>query len=103
MEMVRELEITDWEPFEISSMIEAEIYALLPQRRKRDCLDTHHMFNYQNDDNNEPLYHFGSLSSCSSSQESVSGMVTKAEELPYGYYWLHGLFTLSLHLLVLLP
>ncbi|KAK4274910.1 hypothetical protein QN277_018071 [Acacia crassicarpa] len=89
MEMVRELEITDWEPFEISSMIEAEISALLPQRRKRDCSDTFHMFNYQNDDNNEPQYHFGSLSSCSSSLESVSGIVTKAEELPSGCYWLH--------------
>lgn len=88
MEMVRELEITDWEPFEISSMIEAEISALLPQRR-RDCLDTSHMFNYQNDDNNESRYHFHSLSSCSSSQESVSGIITKAEELPNGYYWLH--------------
>ncbi|KAF7816221.1 putative serine/threonine-protein kinase WNK4 [Senna tora] len=97
MEMVRELEITDWEPFEISNMIEEEISALLPHRRKRDLPDAFHMFSYQNDDNDGPHHHFRSLSSCSSSQESTSGLVTKAEELPNGYYWLHGMFPLSLN------
>ncbi|KAI4307552.1 hypothetical protein L6164_030726 [Bauhinia variegata] len=86
-EMVKELEISDWEPFEIACMIEEEISAIMPQRRKMDNFDKYHTLNYQDDD--DIPHHFHSLSSCSSSRESISGLVTKAEEFANGYYWLH--------------
>lgn len=92
--MVRDLEITDWEPIEIANMIEAETSSLLPHRRKRDYLDNFLMFSYQNDDDDGPYHHFRSLSSCSSSQESISGIVTKSEEMPNAYCFLHGMFPL---------
>ncbi|EXC19549.1 putative serine/threonine-protein kinase WNK4 [Morus notabilis] len=68
-EMVKELEISDWEPFEIAEMIQGEISALIPH------YDT---FNYQDDDDendgtHHPLYSF---SSSSSSQASISGLIT---------------------------
>ena len=97
MEMVKELEITDWEPFEIANMIEGEISELIPSGRKSNCSDTCHIFSYQDDDDEGPRHHFRSGSSCSSSQESISGLVSKADEISNGYYWLHGMFSLSLH------
>ncbi|XP_019432312.1 PREDICTED: probable serine/threonine-protein kinase WNK4 isoform X2 [Lupinus angustifolius] len=82
MEMVKELEISDWEPFEIANMIEGEISALLPQRRESNCSDACHTFSYQVDDDEGPHHHFRSFSSCSSSQESITGLVS-------GNYWPH--------------
>lgn len=38
-EMVKELEITDWEPFEIADMIDEEISALIPNWKKRASLN----------------------------------------------------------------
>ncbi|CAL0307695.1 unnamed protein product [Lupinus luteus] len=82
MEMVKELEISDREPFEIANMIEAEISALLPQRRGSNYADAWHTFSYQVDDDEGPHHHFRSFSSCSSSQESLTGLVS-------GNYWPH--------------
>ncbi|KAL1332421.1 hypothetical protein HN51_061229 [Arachis hypogaea] len=83
VEMVRELEISDWEPSEIAYIIEAEISELMPNVRRSNCSDTCHTFD---DDYDRPRRLFCSGSSCSSSQESIS----KADEIPnHGYYWLH--------------
>ncbi|KAK9940964.1 hypothetical protein M0R45_017596 [Rubus argutus] len=70
-EMVKELEIIDWEPFEIANMIEGEISALVPVWRT----EAYHTFNYQEDDDG-PHYPFHSFSSCSSSQSSLSGLMS---------------------------
>ncbi|XP_061353155.1 probable serine/threonine-protein kinase WNK4 [Gastrolobium bilobum] len=89
MEMVKELEITDWEPFEIANMIEGEISVLLPNRRNSNCSDTCHTFSYQdNDDDEGPHHHFHSISSCSSSQESISGLISRADDISNEHYWL---------------
>lgn len=96
MEMVKELEIADWDPFEIANMIDREISALLPHRWQNKCLDTFHTFSYKDDDGDEPHHHFRSLSSCSSLQESIPDLVSKAEEISNRYYWLHGMSSLSI-------
>ncbi|MED6121146.1 Serine/threonine-protein kinase wnk4 [Stylosanthes scabra] len=86
MEMVKELEISDWEPSEIAYMIEAEISELMPNVRKSNCSESCHTFSYEDEDDYEgPRRHFRSGSSCSSSQESIS----KADEIPNAYYCLH--------------
>ncbi|XWS53414.1 hypothetical protein CRYUN_Cryun11dG0155300 [Craigia yunnanensis] len=76
-EMVKELEITDWEPPEIAEMIDGEISALVPPRKKSDFPrhEACNTFNYQedNDGSHHPFYSF---SSCSSSQVSLSGLMT---------------------------
>ncbi|KAJ1378818.1 Serine/threonine-protein kinase, active site [Sesbania bispinosa] len=87
-EMVKELEIVDWDPFEIANMIDREISALLPHRRKNNYSDAFHTFSYQDDDD-EPHHHFHSFSSCSSLQEPIPDLISKSEEISGGYYWLH--------------
>ena len=92
--MVKELDITDWEPFAIANRIEREISALLPDRKNRDYSDAYHTFSYQDDDDDDddrPRHHFHSLSSCSSSVESIPSLFTRAEEMANGHYWLHGM------------
>lgn len=92
MEMVKELEITDWEPSEIANMIEGEISVLLPNRRNSNCSYTCHTLNYQDDDGDGVCRrHFPSVSSCSSSQESISGTVDRANDTSNGYCWFHGM------------
>uniref|UniRef100_A0A5B6Z819 non-specific serine/threonine protein kinase n=2 Tax=Davidia involucrata TaxID=16924 RepID=A0A5B6Z819_DAVIN len=74
-EMVKELEITDWEPFEIADMIDGEISALVPRWKKwgqPHQSDHRHILNYLEDDDGHPFY---SLSSSSSSQMSLSGLI----------------------------
>ncbi|KAF8394835.1 hypothetical protein HHK36_018772 [Tetracentron sinense] len=73
-EMVKELEITDREPFEIAEVIEDEITALVPRWKERD-LPHHHSFSYQDDDDHELDHLLYSCSSCSSSQASPSGLI----------------------------
>lgn len=102
-EMVKELEIEDGEPYEIANMIDREISALLPHRRQSSCSDAFHTFNYLDDDcdDDEPHHHFRSFSSSSSFQESMSDLVSKAEEISSGYYWLHGMYSWSISLMML--
>lgn len=76
MEMVKELDIDDWEPFEIAEMIDGEISSLVPNWKKWDLprIEACHTFNYKEDDGaNHP---FDSSSSCTSSQASISGLIT---------------------------
>ncbi|CAJ1960562.1 unnamed protein product [Sphenostylis stenocarpa] len=86
MEMVKELEITDSNPSDIASMIEGEISVLLPNWKNSNCPDTCHTFSYNDDkDDEDPYHHFHSVSSCSSSQESIPGSVSRGDD-----FWLHG-------------
>ncbi|XP_058198714.1 probable serine/threonine-protein kinase WNK4 isoform X2 [Rhododendron vialii] len=73
-EMVKELEINDWEPFEIADMIEGEISALIPHWKKQGQPESDHWEHHQEDDDGHHhlLYSF---SSCSSSQVSLPGFV----------------------------
>ncbi|TXG58954.1 hypothetical protein EZV62_016783 [Acer yangbiense] len=55
LEMVKELEITDWEPMEISEMIEEEISSLVPNWMEQHVSPKfyhQHSFYYEEDDNN---------------------------------------------------
>ncbi|XP_048139270.1 probable serine/threonine-protein kinase WNK4 isoform X2 [Rhodamnia argentea] len=67
MEMVKELEIVDWEAEELAEMIGGEISALVPNWTKQDVPDY-----YQENEDGFPLP-FLSFSSSSSSQASPSG------------------------------
>ncbi|KAF9661901.1 hypothetical protein SADUNF_Sadunf19G0117000 [Salix dunnii] len=75
MEMVKELEIGDWEPFEIADMIDGAISDLVPDWKKWDLphADTHHIFDYQEDDRHNHPFH--SSSSYSSGHSSLSGLM----------------------------
>ncbi|GLT80669.1 hypothetical protein SLA2020_520960 [Shorea laevis] len=83
MEMVKELEITDWEPFEIAEMIDGEISGLMPGWKKPDFFhpEAYHTFNYQ-EDVEGPHHLFKSISSCSSSQASLSGLMAHGYGCP---------------------
>uniref|UniRef100_A0A6M2EM16 non-specific serine/threonine protein kinase n=1 Tax=Populus davidiana TaxID=266767 RepID=A0A6M2EM16_9ROSI len=74
MEMVKELEIGDWEPFEIADMIDGAISDLVPNWKKWDLPDTEprHIFDYQEDDGHNHPFH---SSSYSSSHSSLSGLM----------------------------
>ncbi|KAJ0007387.1 hypothetical protein Pint_30632 [Pistacia integerrima] len=84
MEMVKELEITDWEPTEIAEMIDGEIYALVPHWKKWDLphSEAYHIFNYKDHEDDEPNHPLYSYSSRSSSQVSLPGLIT------HSYNWL---------------
>ncbi|KAL6979008.1 Serine/threonine-protein kinase wnk4 [Sarracenia purpurea var. burkii] len=94
-EMVKELEITDWEPFEIAEMIDGEISAVVPHWEKwgQPQSDNCHILNYQDDEDGHR--HHSHCSSCSSSQVSLSGLITsrKMGERTHCCDWPHnGLF-----------
>ncbi|PPS13228.1 hypothetical protein GOBAR_AA07430 [Gossypium barbadense] len=86
-EMVKELEITDWDPLEIAEMIDGEISALVPQWKKSDLPrhQAHNTYNYQVDDDDGCHHPFYSFSSCSSSQMSVL--------MSHGCDWLRGIYS----------
>ena len=92
--MVKELEINDWEPFEIADMIEGEISALVPDWKA----EAYHTYNYQ-DDEEGPHHPFCSFSSCSSSPPSGSGLLTshKFDKTTNGWDWLQGTGSLILY------
>ncbi|KAL4587830.1 hypothetical protein LXL04_000704 [Taraxacum kok-saghyz] len=69
-EMVKELEITDWEPLDIADMIEGEISALVPNWNGDSNTQILNINHDEDDDHHHP---FRSLSSSSSSQLSFSG------------------------------
>lgn len=86
--MVKELEITDWEPFEIANMIEGEISALVPNWKT----EAYHTINYQDDDDG-PQRPSHSHSSCSSSHTSLSGLISShgINGVTNGCDWLQGM------------
>lgn len=73
VEMIKELDLVDWEPNEISYMIEGEVSSLLPRWKKWDQLGPNSSLDYQ--DVVGDSFHLRSDSSCSSSQASFSGLI----------------------------
>ncbi|XP_019248225.1 PREDICTED: probable serine/threonine-protein kinase WNK4 isoform X3 [Nicotiana attenuata] len=92
-EMVKELDITDWKPHEIANMIDGEISGLVPQWKKWNQFESadYHVLSYKDDDND---HHnpFQGFSSCSSSQVSLSGLLSSQviDTNTNGPHWLHG-------------
>ncbi|KAL9236157.1 hypothetical protein vseg_010858 [Gypsophila vaccaria] len=80
-EMVKELDITDWEPQEIAEMIEEELSSLVPEWKDMNSPKSlqQHSFNYDDDnddDENRPPF----LSSRSPSHGSLTGSGDPREE-----------------------
>ncbi|XP_050383512.1 probable serine/threonine-protein kinase WNK5 isoform X2 [Argentina anserina] len=101
VEMVKELEISDWEPSEIAVMIEKEISSLVPSYNKwgspQDYHSNQHCYSYEDDDGCEAdvsRHPFQSFSSCSSSQNSLPafGLVQShsAKNMTSDQDWFHG-------------
>lgn len=95
MEMVKELEIADWEPLEIAYMIEGEISALVPHWKRWDLsrAEAYHTSNYRDEDNNDDgrTHHpFRSFSSHSSSDGSAS-VLMRINEIADRRGWLQGM------------
>ncbi|CAA0836211.1 Probable serine/threonine-protein kinase WNK4 [Striga hermonthica] len=86
-EMVKELEITDWEPIEIANMIEKEVSALVPSLKYTVSSNIHEQqsFYYNEDDSDEntPRHPFYHASSFSSSQDSLPGLFTSEDDRFY--------------------
>ncbi|KAJ4822481.1 putative serine/threonine-protein kinase wnk5 [Turnera subulata] len=80
MEMVKELEISEWEPMEIAEMIEEQISSLVPGWKEYGFSKVHHhqqySFSYEEDEDDDENFNathhpFYSTSSHSSSQASL--------------------------------
>lgn len=107
-EMVKELDITDWDPLQIADMIDTEISDLIPEWKKSPSLQNYeqqHSFNYVEDDDNDdddentphPFYY---NSSHSSSQLSLPGLLPSYKSTFHqgklDHDWLQGLCALLL-------
>ncbi|KAL5806749.1 hypothetical protein ACOSQ4_029482 [Xanthoceras sorbifolium] len=84
LEMVKELEITDWEPLEISEMIEEEISSLVPNWKEQYVspqFHHQHSFYYEddNDDDDGIRHPFCSNTSHSSSNASLPALISSFE------------------------
>lgn len=98
-EMVKELEISDWEPLEIAGMIEEEISSLVPTWKDWDTSHYHHQhsFSYEEDEDDDGTHHpFDSASSCSSSVACIPTFSSYCKSYNGGnnmasrHDWLHG-------------
>nr|GEU71325.1 probable serine/threonine-protein kinase WNK5 [Tanacetum cinerariifolium] len=82
-EMVKELEINDWEPFDIAEMIDKEIVSLIPTWKKGPMQSLQslnvHSFCYDQDDDNNTPHPFHSPSSHSSPQVSPRCLFTTSD------------------------
>lgn len=83
-EMVKELEINDWEPFDIAEMIDKEIVNLIPTWKKSpmqslQSLNVHSFCYDQDDDDNNTPHPFHSPSSHSSPQVSPRCLFTTSD------------------------
>lgn len=87
IEMVRELDINDWEPYEIADMIEEEISALVPGWKDfKSPLSQQNNIDFIQDEENCPP----ELASCSPSNKSPCGSSMSCE-VPYSNdVWLQG-------------
>lgn len=91
MEMVNELDLTDWDPHEIAEMIEEEISALVHGWKDLGSSGDlrQHSFDYDDDDENHPPY----LYSCSPSNDSLHGLSDSPDALfshELNHNWLQG-------------
>ncbi|KAD3338121.1 hypothetical protein E3N88_33642 [Mikania micrantha] len=86
-EMVKELEINDWEPLDIAEMIDKEIASLIPSWNKGDMdlpqnLDYHSFcYDEEDDDDNNTPHPFYSSSSHSSPRDSPRSLRPHLEAL----------------------
>ena len=93
IEMVKELEIRDWEPLEIAGMIEEEISSLVPTWKDWGSSQCHnqHSFSYdeeeEDDDTHYPFY--SSSSSCSSSVSCLPAFSSSYKSYNRGHDWPH--------------
>ncbi|KAJ7961103.1 putative Kinase [Quillaja saponaria] len=80
MEMVKELEIIDWDPLEIAEMIEEEISTPVPTWKDWGTSQYHqqHSFSYEEDDDIDNHHLFFSSSSRSSSQGSLPTLISSS-------------------------
>ncbi|CAK9314623.1 unnamed protein product [Citrullus colocynthis] len=88
MEMVKELEISDWEPFEIADMIEGEIWALVPNWNRSELSNHNLSSSYAEEDDNASHHTFRSVSS--SSQATTLGLITSPrtnQNISNGFSW----------------
>ncbi|XP_022986794.1 probable serine/threonine-protein kinase WNK4 [Cucurbita maxima] len=74
MEMVKELEISDWEPFEIADMIEGEISALVPNWNRSELPNHRLGFSFSEEDDDAAHRTLRSISS--SSQATTLSLIT---------------------------
>lgn len=94
IEMVKELEIIDWEPLEIAEMIEEQICVLVPNWKEIVSISSHqfhqqqHSFSYISDyededdhDNSQIPHPFYRSSSYSSSQASLPALLPSYNSL----------------------
>ncbi|XP_047313080.1 probable serine/threonine-protein kinase WNK4 isoform X2 [Impatiens glandulifera] len=95
IEMVKELEISDWEPHEIANMIDETISGLLPHWKRVEQAqlpDHHHNFSYQ-EEYDGGHHSPSSFSSCSSSDVFLSPLTVSSgmmENRTYNCDWLSG-------------
>ncbi|XVF37426.1 hypothetical protein REPUB_Repub20aG0006800 [Reevesia pubescens] len=86
LEMVKELEISDWEPLEIADMIEEEISSLVPAWKDWGSSQVHHQHSFkyedddeEDDDHNGIRHPFYATSSHSPSQVSLPTLLSSYE------------------------
>ncbi|GLU17865.1 hypothetical protein SLE2022_342150 [Rubroshorea leprosula] len=86
LEMVKELEIDDWEPLEIAEMIEEELSSLVPTWRERGLsqFPHQHSFNYEEEDGVDIKHPFYATSSGSSSPASLPAFISSYEAQFHG-------------------
>ncbi|XP_047955164.1 probable serine/threonine-protein kinase WNK4 isoform X1 [Salvia hispanica] len=88
-EMVKELEIMDWQPSEIANMIDGEISGLIPDWKAENPHSAHlHVLNYQEDDYD----HQNLFSPSSSSQVSALGSFASHRTAEAKPNWIQGDF-----------
>lgn len=94
--MVKELEITDRDPFEIAEVIDEEISALVPHWKEWGQSQSHkqHSFSYQDDEDDEAHHPFYSPSS-PSSQASLLGFLP-SQGAHYHTNWMQGTIVIAL-------
>lgn len=87
-EMVKELEIMDWQPSEIANMIDGEISGLIPDWKAENPHSAHlHVLNYQEDDYD----HQNLFSPSSSSQVSALGSFASHRTAEAKPNWIQGI------------
>ncbi|XP_021687864.2 probable serine/threonine-protein kinase WNK5 isoform X2 [Hevea brasiliensis] len=96
LEMVKELEITDWGPMEIAEMIEEQITSLIPNWEEWDFSQVYHRqhsFNYDDEEEDRTHHPFHSISSRNSSQASLLALnpsYDKQQHHGSNHEWLQG-------------
>ncbi|KAF8671321.1 hypothetical protein HU200_050032 [Digitaria exilis] len=85
-EMVKELEIKDREPSEITAMIEQEIERLLPNREQQHEYSVYGAHDYDENEEERPPPFYYLSSSPASSQSSLCGVAPYSSGVDHGYY-----------------